>query len=87
MPLSGNSLLSITKFVMVFNVVCGNDPLRSQRNWNLYRDSSLSGEGVAGATANLSLVSGVITAEGERSWLADARLPRDLAELPPPDVS
>ena len=71
----------------MFNVVCGNGLLRSQRNWNLYGDSSLSGEGVAGAAENLSLVSGVITAEGEHGWLADARLPGDLAELPPPDVS
>lgn len=71
----------------MFSIVCGNGPLRSQRNWNLYRDSSLSGEGVAGAAASLSLGSGVITAEAERGWLADARLPGDLAELPPPDVS
>ena len=71
----------------MFNVVCGNGPLRSQRNWNLYRDSSLSGEGVAGAAASRSLGSGVITAEAERGWLTDARLPGDLAELLPPDVS
>lgn len=71
----------------MFNVVCGNGPLRSQRNWNLYGDSSLSGKEVAGAASNLSLVSGVITAEGELGWLADARLPGDLAELPPPAIS
>lgn len=43
----------------------------------MYRDSSLSGEGIAGAAASLSLGLVEVIAEAEQGWLADARLPRD----------